>query len=89
MSITREKKQEVIGEYRQSESDTGSSEVQVAVLSHRIKALTEHLRTHQKDHSSRRGLLQLVSRRRRLLNYLHRTAPETYRSLIDSLSLRR
>src|SRR4051812_21572995 len=70
MSITKERKQELISEFRRSEADTGSPEVQIAVLSHRISQLTEHLKSHNKDHASRRGLLMLVSRRRRLLDYL-------------------
>ena len=67
MSITKERKTELIGEFRRSDSDTGSPEVQIAVLSHRISALTEHMKQHHKDHASRRGLLMQVSRRRRLL----------------------
>lgn len=82
-------KDELVAEYATSEGDTGSPEVQVALLTARIIHLTEHLQTHKKDHHSRRGLLQLVGRRRRLLNYLHRTDIERYRSLIQRLGLRR
>lgn len=82
-------KDELVAEYATSEGDTGSPEVQVALLTARIIHLTEHLQTHKKDHHSRRGLLQLVGRRRRLLNYLHRTDIDRYRSLIQRLGLRR
>ena len=81
-------KAEIIDEYRQHESDTGSPEVQVALLTARINELTEHLRTHKKDHHSRRGLLMLVGKRRRLLDYLRRTDVERYRALIARLRLR-
>lgn len=81
--------QEIISEYGAHDSDTGSPEVQVALLSERINHLTEHLRTHKHDHHSRRGLLMMVGRRRRLLNYLTRTDVERYRKLIASLGLRR
>ena len=81
--------QEIIEEYGQHGSDTGSPEVQVALLTQRISHLTEHLRTHKHDHHSRRGLLMLVGKRRRLLNYLRREDVERYRSLIASLGLRR
>jgi len=89
MSITRVRKQELIHEFRRSDGDTGSPEVQVAVLSHRINQLTEHLKSHQKDHAGRRGLLMLVSKRRRLLDYLNRTNSATYRDLLQRLSLRK
>lgn len=82
-------KDELVAEYATAEGDTGSPEVQVALLTARITHLTEHLKTHKKDHHSRRGLLQLVGRRRRLLNYLQRTDIERYRSLIQRLGLRR
>lgn len=82
-------KDELVAEYATAEGDTGSPEVQVALLTARITHLTEHLQTHKKDHHSRRGLLQLVGRRRRLLNYLQRTDIERYRSLIQRLGLRR
>ena len=84
-----ENKQEIIGEYRTSEADTGSSEVQVAVLTQRIRHLTEHMRTHKHDFHSRRGLLQMVGRRRRLLKYLQKKDIERYRTLIARLGLRR
>ena len=89
MSITQERKNELIKEFQQTDGDTGSSEVQIAVLSERINNLTEHLKEHDKDHASTRGLLMLVSRRRRLLNYLIRTAPERYRDIIKKLNIRR
>jgi len=89
MSITSEQKTEVIGEYRQNDEDTGSPQVQIAVLTHRIVNLTEHFKTHPKDHASRRGLLMLVSRRRRLLDYLRRTNLESYRDLLGRLSIRK
>ncbi len=82
-------KAELIAEYATDEGDTGSPEVQVALLTARINHLTEHLKTHHADHHSRRGLLQLVGRRRRLLGYLQRTDIERYRSLIQRLGLRR
>ncbi|MDP9405860.1 MAG: 30S ribosomal protein S15 [Actinomycetota bacterium] len=82
-------KDALIREYATSDGDTGSPEVQVALLTARINHLTEHLRTHRKDHHSRRGLLQLVGRRRRLLAYLQKTEIERYRSLISRLGLRR
>ena len=89
MSITAERRTTLIGEYKTGEVDTGSPEVQVALLSERISNLTEHLKTHAKDFHSRRGLLMLVGRRRRFLNYLQRTDLERYRSLIGELGLRR
>ena len=89
MSITAEKKTELIGEFQKTDADTGSPEVQIAVLSHRISNLTEHLKSHQKDHASRRGLLMLVSRRRRLLNYLKRNDEERYQSMLERLGLRK
>lgn len=89
MSITQERKQELIEEHRKSDGDTGSSEVQIAVLTERINNLTQHLKQHSKDHASTRGLLMLVSRRRRLLNYLNRTTPERYREIIGKLGIRR
>lgn len=89
MSLTKEKKTEVIGKFASHEGDTGSPEVQVALLTARINDLTEHLRTHRKDHHSRRGLLMLVGQRRRLLNYLNRHDVERYRSIVQELGLRR
>ena len=89
MALTKEAKQEIIGTHGRDASDTGSAEVQIALLTRRINELTEHLRTHAKDHHSRRGLLRLVGRRRRLLNYLQRNDLEGYRALIRELGLRR
>ena len=89
MSITPERKQELIKEYGTVSGDTGSPEVQVAVLSSRIATLTEHSKTHGKDTHSRRGLLRLVSRRRRLLDYLKTRHEDRYRALIERLGLRR
>jgi small subunit ribosomal protein S15 len=88
MTITSEKKRELVGKYGRSENDTGSAEVQVALMTERINELTEHLRTHTKDHHSRRGLLMLVGKRRRLLRYLERSDVERYRSLVGELGLR-
>ncbi len=83
------RKQEIVKGYQRSDRDTGSSEVQVALLSGRISYLTEHLRVHRKDHHSRRGLMLLVSQRRALLDYLRRSDEERYRSLIERLGIRR
>jgi small subunit ribosomal protein S15 len=89
VALTKEVKQELIGKHGRNEADTGSAEVQVAMLTRRINDLTEHLRTHPKDHHSRRGLLTLVGRRRRFLDYMQRTNLEGYRALIKELGLRR
>ena len=89
MALTKEVKQELITKHGQSDQDTGSTDVQVAMLTRRINDLTEHLRTHPKDHYSRRGLLRLVGQRRRFLNYLQRKDLEGYRALIMELGLRR
>lgn len=89
MSVSTIRKQETIGKYKQHESDTGSPEVQVALLTERIAHLTEHLKTNHKDHHSRRGLLKMVGQRRSLLDYLKRKDSERYKKLIESLSLRR
>jgi len=89
MTMTQERKQELITKFGDSDTDTGKTEVQVALLTERINELTEHLRTHRKDHHSRRGLLMLVGRRRRFLNYLQRSDLERYRSVIRELGLRR
>ncbi len=89
MSITLERKSELVQVYRRSEGDTGSPEVQVAILTERIVNLTEHFKTHRKDNHSRRGLLKMVSQRRRLLDYLKSKDQERYRTLIQSLGLRR
>ena len=82
-------KSEIIAEHRHHETDTGSAEVQIAILSERIRMLTEHLREHPQDHASRRGLLKLVGRRRRMLDYLTRTDVSRYRAIIARLGLRR
>jgi small subunit ribosomal protein S15 len=89
MSLTVEAKREIVQKFGKSDSDTGSPEVQIALLSARINHLTEHLREHRHDHHSRRGLLMLVGQRRRLLNYLQRHHLDRYRSLIGELGLRR
>ena len=89
MPLTQERKRELTEKFGSGPGDTGRTEVQVALLSARINELTDHLRTHGKDHHSRRGLLMLVGRRRRFLNYLQRTDLERYRSLIRELGLRR
>ena len=89
MSITAERKQELITEYAQAEGDTGSPEVQVAILSERISNLTEHFKTHKGDNHSRRGLLKLVNQRRSLLDYLKRKDQSRYTSLIGRLGLRK
>jgi small subunit ribosomal protein S15 len=89
MSLTKDRKRELVGKYGRSDNDTGSAEVQVAMLTERINELTEHLRAHSKDHHSRRGLLMLVGKRRRLLRYLERADVERYRALVAELGLRR
>lgn len=89
MSISTAEKAKIVGEYQMAQNDTGSSEVQVALLSSRISTLTEHFKTHAKDHHSRRGLLMMVSQRRKLLDYLKRTNADRYRSLIERLGLRK
>jgi small subunit ribosomal protein S15 len=89
MSITQERKQALIGEYATHTGDTGSPEVQVAILSERISNLTEHLKAHQKDFASRRGLLMMVGQRRRLLDYLKSSHEDRYQALIERLGLRR
>jgi small subunit ribosomal protein S15 len=88
-TLTSERKQELAAKFGKSEADTGSAEVQIALLTERINDLTEHLRAHTKDHHSRRGLLMLVGRRRRFLNYLERKDLEGYRALIRELGLRK
>ena len=87
--LTKEEKTAIIKEYARFEGDTGSVEVQVAVLTARIQELTEHLKTHHKDHHSRRGLLKMVGQRRGLLDYLKKTDIERYRALIDKLGIRK
>jgi len=89
MPLTKDQKQEIIGKHGRADADTGSPQVQIALLTARINQLTEHLRTHRHDHYSRRGLLKLVGRRRRLLNYLQKHDLEGYRALIKELGLRR
>ena len=89
MALAVEKKSQIISKYRIHRSDSGSPEVQVALLSQRISQLTEHFKTHKKDHHSRRGLLSMVARRRKLLNYLKDRNPERYKTLIQSLGIRR
>jgi len=89
MTIAAERKQELISQHRRHDTDAGSPEIQVAIMTERIKALTEHLRDHKKDFASRRGLLMLVGKRNRLLKYLARTDHERYLRLIRSLGLRR
>ena len=89
MALASAQKITVISQFRIHKTDTGSPEVQVAILSRRIVELTEHFKTHQKDHHSRRGLLQMVARRRRLLDYLRSGSPERYKTLIASLGIRR
>lgn len=86
--MQKEKKTEIIGQYKLHESDTGSPEVQIAILTERINHLNDHLKTHKKDHHSRRGLLKMVGQRRGLLNYLMRIDIERYRTLIGKLNLR-
>jgi small subunit ribosomal protein S15 len=89
MAITQERKNELINEYKTHESDTGSPEVQIAVLTESINNLNDHLRTHKKDHHSRRGLLKMVGKRRNLLTYLRNKDVARYRELINKLGLRR
>jgi small subunit ribosomal protein S15 len=89
MALASDDKARIISEYRRGETDTGSAEVQIAILTRRIADLTDHLKSHAKDHASRRGLLQLVGRRRRLLDYLRREDIQRYRDLIARLGLRR
>jgi small subunit ribosomal protein S15 len=89
MPLTLQRTQELVAQFGDSPTDTGRTEVQVALLTERINELTDHLRTHGKDHSSRRGLLMLVGRRRRFLNYLQRQDLERYRTIIRELGLRR
>ncbi len=89
MSLTCERKQEIIDKYKLHEKDTGSSDVQVAVMTERIAQLTEHLREHPKDHNSRRGLLKLVAKRRKLLDYVMGKSVDRYRNLIEALNLRK
>ena len=89
MTLTQDRKQEIVTQYGDSPQDTGNTRVQIALLTARINELTEHLRTHRKDHHSRRGLLVLVGKRRRMLNYMQRNDLDAYRELIKQLGLRR
>ncbi|MBN1573951.1 MAG: 30S ribosomal protein S15 [Deltaproteobacteria bacterium] len=89
MSLARETKNEVINNFKKHDSDTGSPEVQIALLTERINGLTEHFKTHKKDHTSRRGLLKMVGHRRRLLEYLKKKDIERYRKLIERLGIRK
>ncbi|MEQ9411756.1 MAG: 30S ribosomal protein S15 [Fuerstiella sp.] len=89
MPIAKEVKQQLRKDFGQSDNDTGSPQIQIACLTHQINVLTEHLRDNKKDHSSRRGLLRMVSRRRRLLDYLKRTAPDQYLEMLSRLKIRK
>lgn len=89
MALSLEKKREIIEKYRINENDTGSSEVQIALLTERINQLTEHLKVHKKDHHSRRGLLKMVGQRRALLNYLRDRSFERYKDIVEKLNLRK
>jgi small subunit ribosomal protein S15 len=89
MPLHSEKKAELVGKFKQHDSDTGSPEVQIALLTERISYLTEHFKTHVKDHHSRRGLLRLVSKRRSLLNYLKKSSLDRYRKVVGALNLRK
>lgn len=89
MALLKDQKQEIVAKYARKEGDTGSPEVQIALLTERIRYLTEHFQTHKKDHHSRRGLLKLVGQRRRMLEYLKRKDINRYRALIEDLGLRR
>jgi len=88
MSLTQERKQEIINEFQLHETDTGSTEVQVAILTNRISRLTQHLKNNKKDHASRRGLLQLIGHRRSLLSYLQKEDQQRYQNLIQRLGIR-
>lgn len=89
MALSQDQKQEIIGKYKLHDKDSGSAEVQIALLTERIRLLTEHFQVHKKDHASRRGLLKLVGRRRKLLDYLKNKKIESYRDLIKQLNLRK
>jgi small subunit ribosomal protein S15 len=89
MGLTRESKSALISSYRQHGSDTGSPEVQIALLSERINLLNDHFKTHRKDHASRRGLIQMVNKRRRLLDYLKSSDSERYKGIVEKLGLRK
>ena len=89
MAVTHNQKAELVKEYQRAKDDTGSPEVQVAILTERINSLTEHFKAHKKDHHSRRGLLMLIGKRRGLIGYLQKKDPERYRTIIDKLGIRR
>ena len=89
MTITKERKQELVQEFKTNDGDTGSPQVQIAILTTRINGLTEHMRTHKKDYATRRGLLALVSRRRRLLDYMRKHNPQGYLDIIGRLGIRK
>lgn len=89
MSIKPEEKKSLLEKFKRHEKDTGSPEIQIAILTHRINRLTEHFKTHKKDHISKRGLLKMVARRRKLLNYLKRVDPNRYFTIIKELGLRK
>lgn len=89
MTMTREQKEEIIGQFKVHDTDTGSAEVQIALLTNRINHLTEHLKIHKNDHHSRRGLMKMVGRRRRLLDYLKKVDINRYRSILEKLNLRK
>ncbi len=89
MTLTKERKEDLIGNFRRGDNDTGSPEVQISILTTRINELTEHMRMHKKDYASRRGLLMMVSRRRRLLDYLKRIEPQRYLDIIQRLNIRK
>ncbi len=89
MAITKEKKKELLEKYKRSDSDTGSAEIQIAIFTERINYLTGHFKTHKKDHHSRRGLIRLVNKRRKLLDYLKRETPERYQAIIKKLGIRK
>lgn len=89
MTITKERKQELIHDYKRDDNDTGSPEVQIAILTTRVNSLTEHMRMHSKDYATRRGLLAMVSRRRRLLDYLRKIDPQRYLDIIGKLGIRK
>lgn len=89
MTITKERKSELVNEFQRTEGDTGSPDVQIAILTTRINSLTEHMRTHKKDFATRRGLLAMVSRRRRLLDYVRSIEPDRYLDLLERLNIRK
>lgn len=89
MGLTKEKKADIIRQNRRHDTDSGSPEVQIAILTNRIAYLTEHFKLHKKDHHSRRGLLAMVTRRRRLLNYLQRTDPVRYKAVLERVGIRK